>query len=223
MKGSDRRRRTWGCWVFLLLLAPPLDAQPVESGRDRVEVAPTGPLELVQAAEGWPGIALEIVREVDAFLQDRAGEEAPRAAPHRVVDVASFDTLAANLGWPVTSPEAWRAAFTDAVGLTVPERVRSGRCSETCAMEGSPRVYSLRVLGEPGRWDAPPEFEGFTEHQLLAVVRVGFNVGREGEPHPAWRSGYQEHFFVLDAALPEAPRLVRKLDMVRIATGPAPR
>lgn len=178
-----------------------------------------------RVTEAWSEVAVEMVRQVDAFLRPRAGEgeDRPEAARHRVVDLASFDTLAAHRGWPATTPEAWKAAFAGEVDFAIPARVPSGRCSETCAMEGRPRVYSLGVLGEPGRWDAPSEFEGLAENELLAVVRVGFNVGREGEPHPTWRSGYQEHFFVLDAAPAEAPRLVRKLDVVRIATGPAPR
>lgn len=221
-----RNRTTWVslspfCWVLAAFMAT--SQAEAQVGR----LVPFTDFELRTpgdpATPGWPAIAMEMVREVDAFLRRPPGEQAPQAAPHRVVDLASFDTLAAHRGWPGTPPEAWKAAFAGEVDFAIPARVPSGRCSETCAMEGSPRVYSLRVLGEPGRWDAPSEFEGLAEDQLLAVVRVGFNVGSEGEPHPAWRSGYREHFFVLDAAPGEAPRLVRKLERVRIATGPAPR
>ncbi len=168
-----------------------------------------------QEIEGWPLVGPEMVRQIEA---SRTVPHGMQAAP--VVDVGSFAEAGAARGWPATERGSWWEHLGEHVGLDLPPRVATGTCEANCPYEGEPRIYRLMELTRTLPQGLERHLGTLPEGHLLAVVRVEFNIGSSGDRF--WRSGYHEHFFVLGPEAAGGPRIVSRVELVRIATGGRP-
>lgn len=168
-----------------------------------------------QEIQGWSSVAPEMVWQIDSLFSGRMS-----LRTDLVVDIASFDQVAAGQGWRTIAPASWRERLGGEVTLGSPGRVATEVCRRSCPYEGEPRIFRLVELTRTLPPSIARELGELPEGHLLAVIRLEYNIGAPGDRMQ--RTGYHEYFFVLDAGAEGGPRIAARVNIVRVATGGPP-